>query len=562
MSASSAIPPRLMPLVRLGLFIAVYAVAARMGSLLSFAPEHVSAMWPPSGVALAVLTLSPVREWPWLMLAAVALEPVVTAEAHWPVGPAHFAIACGNMLEAGVGALLLRRAVRLHPAMNRVRDALGLCATALSSPALSASVGVATLVLAGRLTWANAPTVWRVFWVGDAMGILVVAPLLFTWNARRGATASRQRPWELALLLVALGAATHAVFRAAPSTTTSFHPLSYLAFPFLLWAALRFDARGAATATAVLSAVSLWHTSLGSGPFAGPQPNLNLSFLQSFLAAASVSGLMLAGALGERRRAQDEVSHLNTELRQSLDRLAATQAALVRRERMAALGELSATVAHEVRNPLGAIANALAAFRRMHTPPPGSTADTLLAVMDEEVHRLDHIVNDMLDFTRPMEPRLQAQSLEPLVEGALTSALRTGPPGLEVVRDLDAALPPAAVDAQLLHVALTNLFHNALQAMSAGGTLTVRLTSDLRGGTPHARLSISDTGHGISPELQARVFEPFFTTRATGTGLGLAIVRRIVDSHHGTVAVHSLPGQGTTFTLWLPYLGPALDAVA
>nr|WP_246357564.1 MASE1 domain-containing protein [Pyxidicoccus fallax] len=542
-------------------FAAAYALSARLGGLLVFPPEHVSAMWPPSGVALAGLLLTRSREWPGMLLGA-AVAGTFALHPHWQASPFMLAIAVGNLLEALVGATLLRRLVRFHASLDRVRDVLGLVGlSALGSTALGATFGVGMLVARGRLDWDGFWHAWRVFWVGDAMGVLVVAPLLLTWLAAGSTSWPPRRRWELATLLVCLGVATHLVFRS-PETSgpeaSAFHPMTYLAFPFLLWAALRCEARGAALATAVLSTVALWHTARGNGPFAlAAFHNVSLAYLQSFLAGASISGLLLASALSERRRAQDEVSHLNRELRESLRTLAATQAELVRRERLAALGELSATVAHEVRNPLGALTNAVAALRRMTPQSSEGNTGTLLAIMDEEVHRLDLLVNDLLDFTRPMEPRLEPQPLQPVVEGALAASLRASGPDITVSRAVDTHLPPVAVDPQLLHVALTNLFTNAVQAMPRGGTLTARLEPDIHGGTPHARLTISDTGHGMAPEVKARIFEPFFTTRASGIGLGLAIVRRIVDGHHGEVAVQSAPGKGTTFTVWLPYAGEA-----
>jgi signal transduction histidine kinase len=547
------------PLARLVLLAVAYGVSARLGGLLVLPPEHVSAMWPPSGVALAALLLTRYREWPALLLASLLAGTVAFHEG-WAKLPDVLGIAGGNLVEAAVGAFLLRRLMRFRPSLDRVRDVLGLMGlAALGSCALGATVGVGLLMTRVPLGPQGFWPTWRVFWIGDAMGVLVVAPLLLTWLTGGKARWTPRRGGELAALLVCLGVATHLVFRTAPPAapgTVAFHPMTYLAFPFLLWAALRFEARGSALATAVLSIVALWHTAHGCGPFAlAAWHNLSLAYLQSFLAAASMSGLLLASALGERRRAQDEVSHLNQELRDSLRTLAVTQAELVRRERMAALGELSATVAHEVRNPLGAISNAVAALRRLAPKAMVGPAGTMLDIMDEEVRRLDLIVNDLLDFARPMEPRLQPQPLPAVVEGALSASLRSGSAHITVSRTLDESLPPVAVDPQLLHVALTNLFTNAMQAMPGGGTLTTKLEPDTRAGTPHARLTISDTGHGMAPEVRARIFEPFYTTRASGTGLGLAIVRRIVDSHHGEVSVHSTVGQGTTFTVWLPYAG-------
>jgi signal transduction histidine kinase len=547
-------------LARLVAFTTAYALATQLGMLLAFPPEHVSAMWPPSGVALAGMLLTRHREWPALVVAAILVRPFVLHDAAWPVSALSFFISTTNLLEAVAGAFLLRRLVRFHASLARLRDALGLLGLAgLASTALGATLGVLLLLEDGSVGPADFWRTWRVFWVGDAMGVLVVAPVLLTWLSRSGTPWTLQRRAELAALLACLGVATHLVFRTPPSPDMeAFHPLVYLAFPFLLWAALRFEARGAALATALLSAVALWHTAQGRGPFAhAALDNTRLLVLQSFLAAASVCGLLLASALAERRRALEEVRHLNGELHESLRTLAATQAELVRRERMAALGELSATVAHEVRNPLGVLTNALATLRRLVPQSGQEPAGTLLGIMDEEVQRLDLIVGDLLDFARPVTPRLQAQPLVPLVEGALTAALRSGPAGLTVSRTLDEGLPPLPVDAQLLHVALSNLFSNAAQAMPSGGTLTARLEPATHAGAPHARLTISDTGPGMPPQVQARIFEPFFTTRASGTGLGLAIVRRIIDGHHGQVSVHSTVGQGTTFTVLLPYAAQA-----
>ncbi|NTX40822.1 MASE1 domain-containing protein [Myxococcus sp. CA033] len=549
-------PRRWQPLLRLVLFTATYALGVRLGAVLAFPPELVSAMWPPSGVALVGLLLTRHREWPLLALAAILVEPLVVGDSHGPITSTSFVIAAGNLLEAMVGAVLLRRLVRLHPAMDRVRDVLGLVGlAALGSTLISATLGMGMMLSDLRLAPSDFWPSWRVFWVGNAMGVLLVAPLLLTWLSRGLDGWNRQRRLELAALLLLLGVTTQWVFSMPPTAAppATFHPVTYLSFPFLLWAALRFEARGTTMATAVMSSLALWHTAHGNGPFAQfAWHNDSLTFLQSFLAVASVSGLLLASALSERRRAQEEVSHLNQELRQSLQTLAATQATLVRRERMAALGELSATVAHEVRNPLGAISNALAAIRRLAPQTAHGPAGTLLVIMDEEVQRLDLIVNDLLDFTRPMEPRLRTQALGPVVEGALSASLRSGPSGINVSRTLDEPLPPIDLDAHLLHVALTNLFTNAVQAMPSGGSLVTRIEPETRSGTLHARLTISDTGHGIAPEVQQRIFEPFFTTRASGTGLGLAIVRRIVDGHHGEVTVDSAVGQGTTFTVWLP----------
>lgn len=548
------------PLGRLGLFALVYGASITLGiRLVGPSDELISTLWPPSGVLLSALLLSRFRDWPALLLVAIVLGPFIAVPGRMPhmVG---FLISTTSALEALAGAFLLRRHAGFRPSLERVRDVLALVGlAALLSTVLGATPGVTLLALQGIIPWADWGSRWRVFWVGDAMGVLLVAPVLLSWCARGLEGWSRARRLELAVLLGALVLAVDLVFHWEPAATSLYHPISYLAFPFILWAALRFEVRGTAAAMLALATVALLHTLEGNGPFA-PGPELNVSterlvFLQSFLAAVGGSGLLLAAALGERRRAQEKATHLNRELRQSLHALASAQQELVRRERMAALGELSASVAHEVRNPLAVIANSVAALTRLATPAENATVWELLGVMDEEVARLDHLINGLLEFARPQEPRLLPQPLGPVVDEALESALRSAPHAerVRVTRELEPALPDAPVDALLLHLALSNLFTNALQAMPQGGTLRVLLGhGQTRGGTPQALISITDSGPGIAPEAMARLFEPFYTTKASGTGLGLAIVRSIIESHHGQVEARTTQGQGTTFIVHLP----------
>jgi signal transduction histidine kinase len=547
------------PLARLAVFALVYGASAWLGTWLVAGSEHISAMWPASGVALTALLLSRWRDWPALLGVMVLVEPFFCTPGQLPA-PSAFAFGVGNVLEALTGAFLLRRYAGFRPSLERVRDVLALTTlAALLSTLPNATLAITLLALQGKVDWANWWAHWRVYWVGDAMGILLVSPALLTW-ATRGLTGwSRARLLELAALLGTLVLTMHLVFHWTPSDTAVYHPVNYLALPFILWAALRFEARGTAAALFTLAAVALTHTLDGSGPFASGLAGLGVTghqviFLQSFLAALGLSGLLLAAALGERRHAQEEATRLNLELRQSLEELATAQQALVRRERLAALGELSASVAHEVRNPLAVIANSVATLLRLTPPEENSKAGILLRAMSEEVSRLDHLINDLLDFSRPMEPSLLPQSLVSVVDGALEASVRLVPDAaaVRVTRVEEPELPDVPLDGQLLHLALGNLFTNALQAMPGGGTLHVELRREEYEGRAQAALAVTDSGPGMTPEVMAHLFQPFYTTKASGTGLGLAIVRRIVDAHQGEVRVHSTVGQGTTFLVLLP----------
>lgn len=546
------------PLTRLALFALLHGVSTWLGLRFASRGEHLFAVWPSSGVALTALLLSRFRDWPALLLVAFVLEPFSYVPGQLPT-VFNFVFSAGNTLEALAGAFLLRRQLGFRPSLERVKDLLALGGfAAVLSTQLSALPGVTLLALLGQIEWTNWWTHWRVYWMSDAMGVLLVAPLLLTWATRGLEGWSRVRRLELTVLLLALGFSSHVFFHWTPANPSVYHPVSYLAFPFILWAALRFEVRGTSAALLVLTGVALAHAESGHGPFSASLQGLNtygerLVLLQSFLAAVGLSGLLVAAAVGERRRNQETISNLNQELRQSLDTLATTQLELVRRERMAAVGEMAASVAHEVRNPLAVLSNSVAALS------PGSLTEKdsreLLGLMREEITRLDHLITGLLDFARPAAPRLFLHSLGALVEEALASSLRSMPSSerVRVTRTLE-ELPEQELDAQQMLLALTHLFTNALQAMPEGGSLHVELRRELLDGKyPRACLAITDSGPGITPEVMARLFEPFYTTKASGTGLGLAMVRRIVEGpHHGEVQVRSTPGQGTTFLVYLP----------
>jgi PAS domain S-box-containing protein len=241
-----------------------------------------------------------------------------------------------------------------------------------------------------------------------------------------------------------------------------------------------------------------------------------------------------------------ENARLYEDLRRSYEKLALAQRKLIQKERLAALGELSAVVAHEVRNPLGVIFNSLGSLRRLLQPQ--GDARVLLDIVGEEADRLNRIVRDLLDFARPVTPVLRPEPLQRVVEEAVAAALAEGGSAVEVAHDVGQDLPSVPMDAHLVRQAVLNVAANAIQAMPRGGRLTVRIRRDPLG----VLVELEDTGPGIPDEIRTRIFEPFFTTKASGTGLGLAVVKRIVDGHGGEISVSARPAGGTVVQLRFP----------
>ena len=235
-------------------------------------------------------------------------------------------------------------------------------------------------------------------------------------------------------------------------------------------------------------------------------------------------------------------------LARSYDELRAAQDELVRKEQLAAVGELSAVVAHEVRNPLAIISNAVATLRRSGVGEEDRA--TLLGILDEESSRLNRLVGDLLRYARPINLERQPVSLRELVERGLALAESRVDLGVELLEP--EPVEKVLGDPNLLRQVLENLISNALQAMSSGGVLTVTLVRTELDGVRGVEAQIQDTGEGMDTEVRARALDPFFTTKPGGTGLGLAIVARIVDAHGGALRIRSKAGSGTVMHVFLP----------
>jgi two-component system sensor histidine kinase HydH len=247
----------------------------------------------------------------------------------------------------------------------------------------------------------------------------------------------------------------------------------------------------------------------------------------------------------EMLRTQEAIDRL-TEANRNLRR---AEASLRRSERLAALGQLTAGLAHELRNPLGTIKASAELLEKPVTQSNPAVMQELTGYITSEVDRTNSLISRFLDFARPL--RLHAKAAD-LCETVSQTIAQMRPRAEARDIRLETAIPEYPVefsfDSDLLAIALTNLIHNAIEASSPGSVVLVAV--EPRGGGIH--LSVSDQGTGIASEHLESIFNPFFTTRTDGTGLGLAIVTKIVDEHNGKITVQSTPGAGTTFDLFLP----------
>jgi signal transduction histidine kinase len=241
------------------------------------------------------------------------------------------------------------------------------------------------------------------------------------------------------------------------------------------------------------------------------------------------------------------VAERTSDLEEALRELGQTQSELVRREKLAILGQLAGGVGHELRNPLGVMTNALYYLDAVLVDATPGVKD-YLGILQAQVTLSEKIIGDLLDFARVKPPRRESVRAEWLVDAQLARAGATD--GITIEHDFPPELPPVSVDPVQVGQVLLNLITNAIQAMGdKGGTLSLRAALE---GSDQLRVDVADTGGGIAPEDAAHIFEPLFTTKARGIGLGLAVSRTLMQSNGGDIAFTSTPGVGTTFSIRLP----------
>jgi signal transduction histidine kinase len=303
----------------------IYHLAARLGLQMAYVQQNTSPVWPPSGIALAALLLAGIGYWPGITLGVVAGSLLTGA----PLGMA-LGFGAANTLEAVIAAVLLKKWIRFDPGINRIRDVTGLVAASACGTAVSAVIGVTTLILSGSVPSSAFFSLGIVWFIGNLLGCLVITPFLLTW-ARLLSTKSfrhwqRSRILESAIFLVCLIFVSLYVF-ASPSGAGALHQaLIYVIFPFAIWAALRMGTVGAASTVFAVSGIAIWGTIHELGPFAGMPINESLILLQTFTGVVALISLTLAAASAERRRAVgalrkqvDELAALNEASKQFLE---------------------------------------------------------------------------------------------------------------------------------------------------------------------------------------------------------------------------------------------------
>ena len=518
---------------------AFYFAAAKLGLRLAFVHPSATAVWPPAGIALAAFLLFGYRVWPGIALGAFLANATTAGSLATSAG-----IAAGNTLEGLVGAWLVNRYAGGADALSRPQDILKFIALAAGvSTILSATIGVTALSIAGFAPWSKYTAIWTTWWLGDAVGDLLVAPPLLLWISGPRPGWPR-RPIEAACVGIVLIATGAAFFGGIGQKNA---PIEWFWIPVVVWVAYRFGQRAAATSVLGLSAVTVWGTELGLGPFVLPSPNASLLLLQSFLGVVAMVALMLGAVVSAReritadlRRARDELeervrdrtadlSRANQSLRGEIAERSRLEKELIHageRERLRLgrdlhddLGQLLAGIAFLT----GAMEKKLSA----HSLPETAAAKEIRSLVQEAIAKTHQLTLGLTPVT--------------LGEGGFLTSVQELAAMTERVFDVACSLKydqPLVVDRP---IAATNLYRIIQESISNavrhGSAHDIVISLALQG--ERLILTVRDDGVGSAAH------------HARGEGLGVSIMKHRAEQLGGTLEVQP-DRDGTTVVCSVP----------
>lgn len=534
--------------ILLNVVVAVlYTLTGLWGLQLAFVNSNVTLLWPPSGIAMAALLYGGLSMAPGILLGALITNllndaaPVIATS-----------IAAGNTMGLVIGYGLLRAAYRSAPDFGRIRFLVQFILHASLIGGLCTAIwGTLSLMIGGIIDKGNFLETFAIWWVGDAMGVLLLAPFLLTARQLLIRLKDGLRALEYGALVVLASAVSYGIFTGELGLP-SHYPLIYLEFPFLVWGALRFGPGGGASLILLVAGFSSASTAAGLGPFSREDVHDSLLFLHTYLGLFATSTLMVASVFQEKRDYLIQISEARRKAEEA-NRLKS---------------EFLANMSHEIRTPLTAMLGFLDLLRSDELPP--EERRRYISTIQRNGEHLVSLIGDILDLSRIEAGRMTLQKRRVDLSNflqELTEAfrVRAEQKGLSFWMNQFGSLPLfVRMDELRVRQILGNLLGNAIKFTDRGS-----VGLELKG--KHARndlvliFSVVDTGPGISPSEKEKLFQPFsqLDTSSTrdygGAGLGLAISRRLAQLIGGDVELDSSPDQGTRFVLTVPVAAQDID---
>ena len=537
---------------------AIYVLAGKFGLQLAGFHPSATPVWPPTGISLAAFLLLGYWVWPAIFLGAFVVNVTTAGSIATSLG-----IAAGNTLEGLLGAFLVNHFANGRKVFAQQRDTFAfVLLAALLSTTVSATFGVTSLSLGGYADWEKYSAIWITWWLGDAVGALIVTPAIVLWVSDHAINWSRSQLLEMGVTIPLLCLVTWVVFQSGQAMTGPHYPLGFLTLSILIWVAVRFGPRETATAILLCVGLAIWGTLRGSGPFARSSPNESLLLLQAFMAVITVTALALAVGVSERKRAEQALDELNQTLERRIqDRTSTLQATVEQLQEFDRLkSAFVGIVSHELRTPLTSIKSLAENLMEGLAGPLNEKQNYYVSRIQLNAGQLTRMLNELLDLSKieagKMELRPTVLSLRELVNDLLEAfqplaqrkSIMMGVSSME-------SMPKVRADRDKLYEVLANLLENAIKFTPSGGHVQIgaQVLDDR-----YIKIGVSDTGCGIPAEHLPKIFDKFYQVQSVsgngaGAGLGLAITKGLIELHGGTIAVDSVPGQGSHFSFTLPY---------
>ncbi len=521
----------------------IYVVVAKLSLRLAFVHASASSIWPVTGIALAAVLLSGYRVWPAIFIGAFLANDFTAGNFLTSI-----AIASGNTLEAVCGAWLINRWVGGTRAFDTAPDVFKFSVSVLFCTLISATVGVTGLTACGYANWQNYSAIWLTWWLADALGGLVITPLIILWTDQPRWRFRLPRDYEVALIFFAILLVGELVFGGWFPINAANYPISFLCGPIVIWSAFRFSQRETATGVFMLSAIAAWGTLHNRGPFMMESEDQSLLIMNTSTAVLTITALALAAAMAERRRAETAIEQQKV----------AVEAANKTKDNFLAM------LSHELRTPLTPVLAALDVLEGEKLTEHDYKA--AIEMIRRNVELESQLIDDLLDLTRIARDKLQLHFVEMDAHEAVRNVSEICKPeararGIQVHLGLRAGAHFITGDNAKFQQIIWNLLKNAIKFTHDGGEITVSSSNPL---PASLRIVVSDNGIGMEQDIIERIFDPFeqgeqsLQRRFGGLGLGLAISKSLALAHGATLIAESQGrGYGSTFTLTLNTISPS-----
>ena len=522
----------------------VYFLAGKLGLKLAFLHASASPVWPPAGVALGALLLLGYRTWPAIFVGAFLVN--VTTAGNFGTS---LAIGTGNTMEALCGAWLVNRFAAGLDVFERSKNVFKFAFVAVASAVVSPTIGLTSLAVAGFADWARYGAIWMTWWLGDAAGDLIFAPLVILWGIRPRWRWSGKKDLEVGLLLLLLMLLGEAVFGGWFPISAKNYPIAFICGPVVIWLAFRMSQRETATGIFILSAIAIWGTLHNFGPFVMETENQSLLILQTATAVLAITALALAAAMTERRRAEEALTKEKS-LVESANRT---------KENFLAM------LSHELRTPLTPVVAGLETLSNQRAR--NEEEKSVLEMIRRNIEVETHLIDDLLDVTRISKGKLDLKFATLDAHKAVLNVVEicrseAGAKRIRVNVALRAVDHYVRADEVRFQQMIWNLLKNAIKFSREEGEVTITSANE---SLHQLTITVQDNGVGIASGPIDRIFDPFeqaggsLQQRFGGLGLGLAISKSVAQAHNATLIAKSEGVDcGSTFSVTMETV--ALDS--